>query len=67
MQTIEPLGPVTVLRASLREDYLNQVQRDFLSVGLIPQTSAPPATCLGKRSDYGRSPIHWTWPRWLAK
>ena len=37
--------------ASLREDYLNQVQRDFLSLG--SSTSAPPA-CLHecKYPDY---------------
>ena len=28
-------------RASLREDYLNQVQRDFLSLGLRKDLSTP--------------------------
>jgi hypothetical protein len=35
-------------RASLREDYLNQVQRDFLSLGEI--TSAPPADLFFNKS-----------------
>jgi hypothetical protein len=27
------MGVIKLCRASLREDYLNQVQRDFLSIG----------------------------------
>ena len=37
-------------RASLREDYLNQVQRDFLSLGI--KTSAPPADLSFNKNPY---------------
>jgi len=38
-------------RASLREDYLNQVQRDFLSLGL-KKTSAPLAACFSTSNEH---------------
>jgi hypothetical protein len=44
----ERVNVFPVGHASLREDYLNQVQRDFLSLGEI--TSAPPADLFFNKS-----------------
>ena len=44
-------------RASLREDYLNQVQRDFLSLGLRKDLSTPSGLLLTSDGHYAPSVV----------
>jgi hypothetical protein len=45
-------------QASLREDYLNQVQRDFLSLSLAAKTPLADVTAKFKRSHGLNSTTH---------